>query len=107
MNVELFPFQQIAVKELRKKVADALNFYRTSHTQQVVSLQAPTGAGKTIIMAAFIEDVIYGTEDIEEQPNAIFVWLSDSPQLNEQSKNKFLKSDKISVSQFIHVLFCN
>lgn len=103
MNVELFPFQQIAVKELRKKVADALNFYRTSHTQQVVSLQAPTGAGKTIIMAAFIEDVIYGTEDIEEQPNAIFVWLSDSPQLNEQSKNKFLKSDKISVSQCITI----
>ena len=101
MNVELFSFQTIAVKELRAKTAEALGSYYRTHTPQVVSLQAPTGAGKTIIMVSLVEDIFYGTENYSEQPDAIFVWLSDSPQLNEQSKNKFLKSDKISVSHCI------
>ncbi len=103
MNVELFPFQTIAVQELRAKTAEALGSYYRTHTPQVVSLQAPTGAGKTIIMVSLVEDILYGTEQYTEQPNAIFVWLSDSPQLNEQSKNKFLKSDKISVSHCMTV----
>lgn len=103
MNVELFPFQTIAVNELRAKTAEALGSYYRTHTPQVVSLQAPTGAGKTIIMVSLVEDILYGTELFSEQPNAIFVWLSDSPQLNEQSRNKFLKSDKISVSHCITV----
>ncbi len=103
MNVELFPFQTIAVNELRAKTAEALGSYNRTHTPQVVSLQAPTGAGKTIIMVSLVEDILYGTESYSEQTDAIFVWLSDSPQLNEQSKNKFLKSDKISVSHCITV----
>lgn len=99
---ELFPFQKIAVDDLRKKTAMALNNYRTYKVPQVVSLQAPTGSGKTIIMAALIEDIIFGSENYTEQPDAIFVWLSDSPQLNEQSKQKIeLKADKIRIDQCI------
>ena len=103
MTIELFSFQTIAVNELRAKTAEALGSYYRTHTPQVVSLQAPTGAGKTIIMVSLVEDILCGTEIYSEQPNAIFIWLSDSPQLNEQSKNKFLKSDKISVSHCITV----
>ena len=62
MKVELFPFQKRATSELRMKVAEALGSYRRTHTPQVISLQAPTGAGKTIIMASFIEDVYLGTD---------------------------------------------
>ena len=103
MNLDLFPFQITAVAQLRNKASIALKNYKDTSAPQVISLQAPTGAGKTIIMAAFIEDVFYGTEDFVEQPNAVFVWLSDSPQLNEQSKNKFLKSDKIRHNQCVTV----
>lgn len=103
MNINLFPFQKIATRDLRQKVAIALGDYYSYHNPQVVSLQAPTGAGKTIIMVSLVEDILYGTEKFEEQPNAIFIWLSDSPQLNEQSKNKFLKSNRISVSKCITV----
>ena len=103
MNVELFPFQMIAVQELRRKASSALRSYKETSSPQVISFQAPTGSGKTIIMASFIEDVFYGTEDFIEKPNAVFVWLSDSPQLNEQSKDKFLKSDKIRFNQCITV----
>ena len=51
MKDELFPFQKIAVGNLRKLTAVALRNYRDIHVPQVISLQAPTGAGKTIIMA--------------------------------------------------------
>ena len=51
MKVELFPFQKRAVSDLRMYAAIALNTYRSFKIPQVISLQAPTGSGKTIIMA--------------------------------------------------------
>jgi len=104
MRVELFPFQKKAVSELRVKMAEALGSYHRTHTPQVVSLQAPTGSGKTIIMAALVEDIYFGTDRYTEQPNAIFVWLSDSPQLNEQSKQKFdLQADRLRLNQCVTI----
>jgi type III restriction enzyme len=104
MKVELFPFQKKAVTELRQKTAEALGSYRRTHTPQVISLQAPTGAGKTIIMAALVENIFFGTDQYAEQPEAIFVWLSDSPALNEQSKQKFdLKADRIRFGQCVTI----
>lgn len=99
---ELFPFQKQAVADLRSRVAIAMNTYSSCHIPQVVSLQAPTGSGKTIIMSALIEDILFGNELYPEQPEAIFVWLSDSPQLNEQSKQKIdSKADKIRMDQCV------
>ncbi|MBO4926776.1 MAG: DEAD/DEAH box helicase family protein, partial [Clostridiales bacterium] len=96
MNVELRQFQQIAVDDLRVKVALALGNYNMMHIPQVVSLQAPTGSGKTIIVSALMEEIMFGTERFAEQPDAIFVWLSDSPALNEQSRQKIIaKADRI------------
>lgn len=104
MRVELFPFQKKAVTDLRIKLAEALGSYHRTHIPQVVSLQAPTGSGKTIIMAALVEDIYFGTEQFTEQPEAIFVWLSDSPELNVQSKQKFdLKADKIRFGQCVTI----
>ena len=102
MICELFSFQKQAVNELRFRTAMALNNYRMLRIPQVVSLQAPTGSGKTIIMSALIEDILFGSEQFTEQQDAIFVWLSDSPQLNEQSKQKIeLKADKIRLDQCV------
>ena len=99
---ELFPFQKTAVNDLRIKTAMALSSFRSYRVPQVVSLQAPTGSGKTIIMAALIEEILFGNENYAEQPEAIFVWLSDSPQLNEQSKQKIeQKADKIRLDQCV------
>lgn len=102
MKVELFPFQKTALARLRQSVATALGNYRSTHTPQVVSYTAPTGAGKTIVMSALIEDIYYGDELYPDQNEAIFIWLSDSPQLNEQSRLKIdLKADKIRLNQCV------
>ena len=108
MKNELFPFQKGAVWDLRKKAAWALDAYRRTGTPQILSLQAPTGSGKTIMMASLIESVLCGSSEVPpdeptgfaEQPEAIFVWLSDSPELNEQSKEKIdLMADRIRYGQ--------
>ena len=104
MKAELFPFQKRAMTDLRLKIGEAIGGYQRTHSNQVVSFTAPTGAGKTIIMASLIENVFYGDVDYPEQPEAIVIWLSDSPQLNEQSKFKIdLKADKIRIGQCITV----
>ena len=104
MKVELFPFQKRALSDIRMKTAEALGSYHRTHAPQVVSFTAPTGTGKTIIMSALIESILYGDDSYAEQPNAIIVWLSDSPQLNEQSKLKIdSKADKIRLSQCVTV----
>lgn len=109
MRIKLISFQDKAVKELRVDIADALDTYRRRQKTQVVSLQAPTGAGKTIIAAALIENIYFGMtladgSTFDEQPNAIFVWLSDSPELNAQSKQKIeLKTDKLRFGQCVTI----
>ena len=109
MKVDLISFQEKAVKELRLDIAEALGTYQRRNKTQVVSLQAPTGAGKTIIAAALIETIYFGTTLADgttytEQPEAIFVWLSDSPELNEQSKAKIeLKTSKLRFGQCITI----
>ena len=109
MKVNLISFQDKAVKDLRIDIADALDNYSRRKKTQVVSLQAPTGAGKTIIAAGLIEDIYFGSTladgtTFDEQPEAIFVWLSDSPELNAQSKQKIeLKTSKLRFGQCITI----
>ena len=102
MKDELISFQKRALAQLRNHCAAAHNEYKNTRQNQVVSFTAPTGAGKTIIMASLIEDILFGNEQYVEQPDAIFVWLSDSPELNLQSKEKIdTKSDKIRINQCV------
>lgn len=104
MKVELFPFQKKALADLRMKVGEAIGSFQRTHSNQVVSFTAPTGAGKTIIMASLIENIFFGDVDYPEQPEAIIIWLSDSPQLNEQSKLKIdLKADRIRIGQCVTI----
>lgn len=104
MKVELFPFQKRALVDIRMKIAEAMGSYHKTHAPQVVSFTAPTGAGKTIIMSALIENIFNGDENYAEQPDAIIVWLSDSPQLNEQSKLKIDSiANKIRLSQCVTI----
>ncbi len=104
MKVNLFPFQKMALTRLRMETALAMGNYHSTRTPQIVSYTAPTGAGKTVIMSALIEAIFYGDDSFPDQTNAIFVWLSDSPQLNEQSKNKIdLQADKIALSQCVTI----
>ena len=103
MKVTLFDFQEDALAELHKKLAQARAFASTDNPQ-AISFSAPTGAGKTIVMTALFEDILFGTSDLEAQPDAVILWLSDMPELNEQTRLKIeSKSNRIRVRQLVTV----
>ena len=104
MKFELFPFQAKAVRRLRTFLAVAQSTYRATAITQAISFTAPTGAGKTIMLASLVENVYRGDEKYPAQPNAIFVWLSDSPELNRQSCDKFyFRADEINHGQLVMI----
>ena len=94
MRATLFPFQEMALADLHEKIHKAHTMW-SEKDPQVISFSAPTGAGKTIIMTALFEDIIFGHAFGIAEPNSVFVWLSDMPELNEQTRLKIeSKSDK-------------
>jgi len=94
MRATLFTFQETALADLHEKIQKAHTMW-SEKDPQVISLSAPTGAGKTIIMTALFEDIIFGHAYGVAEPDSIFVWLSDMPELNEQTRLKIeSKSDK-------------
>ncbi len=104
MRDELISFQKIAVSKLVAEIKSAQAYNKVDGRPQVIAFRAPTGSGKTIVMTTVIEDILNGTETTIEEPEAIFIWLSDSPQLNEQSKNKIIqKADKIRPKQCVNI----
>ena len=53
-------------------------------------LSAPTGPGKTVMATALMERMLLGDSEHEPDPEATFLWLTDQPELNEQTRRKLL-----------------
>lgn len=103
MKVSLFDFQKDALKDLQIKLT-RIRDYASIENPQAVSFSAPTGAGKTIIMTALFENIFFGAPDFEIQQDAIILWISDIPELNEQTRLKIeSKSDRIRVRQIVNI----
>lgn len=103
MKVSLFDFQEDALAQLQLKLA-AARVTAGPDNPQAVSFSAPTGAGKTIVMTALFEDIFFGEPGFEAQPDAVILWISDIPELNEQTRLKIEgKSDRIRVRQLVTI----
>jgi len=89
MKIELKPFQEIAAREIITKLNKAREDVKSGDFEAII-LAAPTGSGKTITLAQMIDYTFGGGDGISARPNTVFLWLSDSPELNIQSKNKML-----------------
>jgi type III restriction enzyme len=92
MRVPLKEFQTVAVEKTIGHLRSARRDARDSEQEQAVILAAPTGSGKTIIATATIERILFGSEGIAPDPRAVFLWITDQPQLNEQTRRKFLST---------------
>lgn len=85
MNIELKPYQEKAVDQLVKKTVELLGH---DGPGEVCVFQAPTGSGKTVIMAKFIEALI---KEIPKD-DVCFVWMSiGKGDLHVQSKHSLGK----------------
>lgn len=98
MNLELKDFQKEAVASLLADMLSAKDeIERPGRARpQALLLSAPTASGKTVIMAALIEKILGGDGGVsdeypfEPEPDAVFLWLSDQPELNRQSRARIL-----------------
>ena len=111
MKVTLFDFQKDALGKLRDALVSARKSVSPDN-QQVVAFSAATGSGKTIMMTALFEAILDEPDDQlawpldwAPQPDAVILWVSDMPELNEQTKLKIeSKSDKVyRVNQLITI----
>ncbi|MEQ1828151.1 MAG: DEAD/DEAH box helicase family protein [Pirellula sp.] len=89
MKIELKDFQIGSARSVISKLAQA-RLGAASGELEAIVLSAPTGSGKTITVAAVIDWTLGGADGIQARPNTTFLWLSDSPELNQQSKGKLL-----------------
>src|ERR1017187_2523665 len=91
MKLDLKSFQETAARDIICELDDALTSAAKGKLQAVI-LAAPTGSGKTITLAQVIDFTFGGGDGISARPETVFLWLSDSPELNVQSKNKLLSA---------------
>jgi type III restriction enzyme len=93
MTVDLKSFQKDAIVSLLRQLRSARSDVTSDIGKQAIIFSAPTGAGKTVVMASFIEQALFGGEQaavaaVEPDAELCFLWLSDSPSLNEQSRRR-------------------
>lgn len=94
MKLLLKDFQIDAVRDLVRRLRTAA-VEAQSGDLQAVSLTAPTGSGKTAIATAAIEALIEGDADGGPMTEATFLWISDQPQLNLQTRRKILEMSTV------------
>lgn len=91
MKFSLLRFQQDvvgdAIRNVRLSMNEVAQVGRTGGGQ-VVTLIAPTGAGKTVMAAAVLEALFAGDANNVGDDGLTVVWLSDLPKVNEQTARR-------------------
>ena len=106
MEFTLKDYQEEAVKKVLTNLKKAAKRWHEDDDKHAFSLTATTGAGKTVMATAVFEALFHGEDnfDFEPDPDAVVIWFSDDPSLNEQSRFRLLEaSDRISISDLIVV----
>ena len=105
MRYRLFDYQREAAVNCLACLSDARpSAQRKDPRRSAVALSAITGAGKTVIATAVIEAVLHGSADLgmDADPRAAFLWVTDDPALNRQTRNKMLaSSDLLQPAQLV------
>ena len=97
MRYELKDYQREAVILLVERLRLAGELWANSEMPSSFALSAITGAGKTVIATAVIEALLHGSSDLdaEADPRATFLWITDDPALNRQTRNKMLDASDL------------
>jgi type III restriction enzyme len=95
MRLVLKDFQTAAVDELVEKLRRAAREVHQSRENQAVGLSSPTGSGKTVMVTAAMELLLQGDSENQPLADAAFLWITDQPQLNEQTRRKMLTDSSL------------
>ncbi|WP_433354777.1 DEAD/DEAH box helicase [Micromonospora saelicesensis] len=94
MQFTLKDYQNDAVVDVLRNLADARDDFHRKGRRIAFSLTATTGAGKTVMAAAVIESLFHGNDDtnFEADPGAVVLWFTDDPSLNEQTRFRLMEA---------------
>lgn len=93
MKLLLKDFQEEFVDQLFVQIRACAR--EASTTPQAVVFSAPTGSGKTVMAAAVIEKLLEGDSEYGPDKEAVILWLSDQPEINEQTRRKMLEASTV------------
>jgi len=101
-------YQADAVDDVLANLKRAKENFKNPDKREIssFSLTATTGAGKTVMAAAAIEALFWGSEafDFTPDPGAVVLWFSDDPNLNKQTFNRLRQaSEKFTYSNLVHI----
>lgn len=99
MKLKLKDFQEDYTDKL--VMALRLASREATGSTQAVIFSSPTGTGKTLMATAAIERLIEGDSEYAADPDATFIWLSDQPEINEQTRRKMLETSNFGSSELI------
>ena len=97
MKFALKDFQERAVSELLDHLDTARLLYEAKGTPVSLGLASTTGSGKTVMAAAVIEALFFGSErfGFPADPGATVLWVTDDPSLNEQTRWRFMEASEL------------
>lgn len=104
MRYTLKDYQDDAVRDVLRHLADARDDWHRKGHAVAFSLTATTGAGKTVMAAAVIEALFDANPDydFEPDPGAVVLWFTDDPSLNEQTRFRLMEAaDRIAHSRLV------
>jgi type III restriction enzyme len=94
MKLPLKEFQDDAVIKLVRYIRGAAKDSR-SGDRQSVCLSSPTGSGKTVMLTRAIELLLQGDDEYAPISDATFLWITDQPELNVQTRKKMLATSSV------------
>jgi hypothetical protein len=97
MRYELRDYQRDAALEVLKRVRRGRRDWREDGERSSFALSAITGSGKTVIAAAVIEALIFGSTDLDTDadPRISFLWITDDPALNRQTRSRMFDASEL------------
>ena len=103
MKLDLKDFQEAAVEDLAAKIRQAAQIAGPVLTTGGRSVGA-AGTGKTVIATRLIERILEGDDQAGPDPDAVFLWITDLPELNRQTYNKMLDTSDILSPMAMHII---
>lgn len=106
MRLELLDYQTEAAFDLLQRLRRAKDDWEHHQSLSAFALSAVTGAGKTVVATAVIEALLHGSAElgVDADPRATFLWVTDDPALNRQTRNKMLLASDVLAPNRLLVL---
>lgn len=103
MKLTLKEFQDDAVEKLVRYLRGAAKDSKAGDRQSVC-LSSPTGSGKTVMLTRAIELLLQGDDEHPPINDATFLWITDQPELNIQTRKKMVSTSSVLTSESLIVI---